>query len=198
MDTCVRNGIYDEALDLAAFISRLGLLHPNLPAVQLLQRQAGEVSAAMLEQLLQRLRGSIQVGGAGRLPARFTPAASLNSGRLASGKLAALNPCPLPPSPNPCSCPSACASSATSAAWPRSRRATCACSSCAAASSGEAQACACTSARRGSPRPPAQVLSDPDRPTPPCKVYEPRGRAGRRRQLRVRKGAHRRVPPPHV
>ncbi|KAI8472488.1 MAG: Dor1-like family-domain-containing protein [Monoraphidium minutum] len=61
MDTCVRNGIYDEALDLAAFINRLGLLHPELPVVQLLQRQAGDVSASMLAQLLQRLRGSIQV-----------------------------------------------------------------------------------------------------------------------------------------
>jgi hypothetical protein len=65
MDTCVRNGIYDEALDLAAFIGRLGLLHPDLPVVRLLQRQAAEVSAAMLEQLLQRLRGGIQVRRAG-------------------------------------------------------------------------------------------------------------------------------------
>ncbi|KIZ04110.1 Conserved oligomeric Golgi complex subunit 8 [Monoraphidium neglectum] len=61
MDTCVRNGIYDEALDLAAFINRLGLLHPELPIIQLLQRQAAEVSASMLSQLLQRLRGSIQL-----------------------------------------------------------------------------------------------------------------------------------------
>lgn len=61
MDTCVRNGIYDEALDLAAFIGRLGLLHPGLPVIQLLQRQAAEASALMLAQLLQRLRGSIQL-----------------------------------------------------------------------------------------------------------------------------------------
>jgi hypothetical protein len=38
----------------------MGLLHPELPVVQLLQRQAAEVSASMLDQLLQRLRGSIQ------------------------------------------------------------------------------------------------------------------------------------------
>lgn len=41
MDTCVRNGIYDEALDLAAFISRVSLLHPDLPVVQLLAAQVG-------------------------------------------------------------------------------------------------------------------------------------------------------------
>ncbi len=63
MDTCVRNGVYDEALDLAAFINRLGVLHAELPVARLLRRQAAEVSAAMLEQLLQRLRGGIQVGG---------------------------------------------------------------------------------------------------------------------------------------
>lgn len=46
---------------LAPHSPRLGLLHPGLPIIQLLQRQAAEVSASMLAQLLQRLRGSIQV-----------------------------------------------------------------------------------------------------------------------------------------
>lgn len=39
MDTCVRNGIYDEALDLHAFISRISLLHPDMPIVKLLAAQ---------------------------------------------------------------------------------------------------------------------------------------------------------------
>lgn len=39
MDTCVRNGIYDEALDLQAFVSRLGLLHPDVPVVKKLLQQ---------------------------------------------------------------------------------------------------------------------------------------------------------------
>ena len=39
MDTCVRNGIFDEALDLHAFIMRVGLLHPDLPVVKLLASQ---------------------------------------------------------------------------------------------------------------------------------------------------------------
>lgn len=43
MDTCVRNGIYDEALDLHAFISRVSLLHPDMPIVKLL---AAQVSGA--------------------------------------------------------------------------------------------------------------------------------------------------------
>lgn len=39
MDTCVRNGIYDEALDLHAFIMRVSLLHPDMPIVKLLAAQ---------------------------------------------------------------------------------------------------------------------------------------------------------------
>eukprot|EP00882_Tetradesmus_deserticola_P004259 GHRQ01004499.1.p1 GENE.GHRQ01004499.1~~GHRQ01004499.1.p1 ORF type:complete len:562 (+),score=212.75 GHRQ01004499.1:522-2207(+) len=61
MDTCVRNGIYDEALDLHAFIMRVALLHPDLPLVKLLAAQAQAVSQAMLGQLLQRLRTNIQL-----------------------------------------------------------------------------------------------------------------------------------------
>eukprot|EP00878_Enallax_costatus_P022940 GHUV01024379.1.p1 GENE.GHUV01024379.1~~GHUV01024379.1.p1 ORF type:complete len:532 (+),score=134.01 GHUV01024379.1:237-1832(+) len=61
MDTCVRNGIFDEALDLHAFIMRVGLLHPDLPVVKLLVSQAQAVTQAMLGQLLQRLRTNIQL-----------------------------------------------------------------------------------------------------------------------------------------
>jgi hypothetical protein len=39
MDTCVRNGVYDEALDLQAFVSRMGLLHPEVPLIKLLLAQ---------------------------------------------------------------------------------------------------------------------------------------------------------------
>ena len=34
MDTCVRNGNYDEALDLEAFAAKLAVLHSNLPVDQ--------------------------------------------------------------------------------------------------------------------------------------------------------------------
>ena len=32
MNACVRNGSYDEALDLKAFASKIALLHPNVEA----------------------------------------------------------------------------------------------------------------------------------------------------------------------
>lgn len=44
MDTCARNGIYDEALDLHAFIMRVALLHPDLPVIKLLAAQVGAIS----------------------------------------------------------------------------------------------------------------------------------------------------------
>ena len=34
MDICVRNGNYDDALDLRAFVAKLALIHPNLQARQ--------------------------------------------------------------------------------------------------------------------------------------------------------------------
>ncbi len=49
MDTCVRNGIYDEALDLQAFIGRLGMLHPELPIVQLLMAQVGRCCCKLID-----------------------------------------------------------------------------------------------------------------------------------------------------
>ncbi|KAG2501179.1 hypothetical protein HYH03_000994 [Edaphochlamys debaryana] len=61
MDTCVRNGVYDEALDLQSFVSRVGLLHPDVPVVKLLLRQVAEVGHSMLQQLLGRLRTNIQL-----------------------------------------------------------------------------------------------------------------------------------------
>mmetsp|Transcript_22882 Transcript_22882/g.58344 ORF Transcript_22882/g.58344 Transcript_22882/m.58344 type:complete len:587 (-) Transcript_22882:344-2104(-) len=61
MDTCVRNAVYDEALDLQAFISRLGLLHPDVPVVKLLMAQVAAVGQTMLQQLLARLKASIQL-----------------------------------------------------------------------------------------------------------------------------------------
>lgn len=61
MDTCVRNGIYDEALDLQAFIMRLGLLHTNVPLVRLLMEQVSAVGTTLLSQLLARLRTNLQL-----------------------------------------------------------------------------------------------------------------------------------------
>jgi hypothetical protein len=39
MDTCVRNGVYDEALDLHALLTRVALLHPDMPIAKMLAAQ---------------------------------------------------------------------------------------------------------------------------------------------------------------
>ncbi|GFY96752.1 conserved oligomeric Golgi complex component-related / COG complex component-like protein [Actinidia rufa] len=42
MDTCVRNGNYDEALDLEAFVCKLSTMHPKLPVIQALAAELPE------------------------------------------------------------------------------------------------------------------------------------------------------------
>ncbi|KAI5082344.1 hypothetical protein GOP47_0002087 [Adiantum capillus-veneris] len=61
MDTCVRNGNYDEALDLEAFVSKLATMHSKLPVIQTLVTDVKQITHSMLSQLLQRLRSSIQL-----------------------------------------------------------------------------------------------------------------------------------------
>ena len=61
MDTCVRNGNYDDALDLKGFIAKLAFMHSDLQVVQSLVKEVDATSASMLEQLLQKLRSNIQL-----------------------------------------------------------------------------------------------------------------------------------------
>ncbi|KNA20223.1 hypothetical protein SOVF_054430 [Spinacia oleracea] len=61
MDTCVRNGNYDEALDLEAFVSKLCTMHPKIPVIQALAAEVKETTQSMLSQLLQKLRSNIQL-----------------------------------------------------------------------------------------------------------------------------------------
>eukprot|EP01025_Chloroclados_australasicus_P050862 TRINITY_DN59136_c2_g1_i2.p1 TRINITY_DN59136_c2_g1~~TRINITY_DN59136_c2_g1_i2.p1 ORF type:complete len:523 (+),score=67.84 TRINITY_DN59136_c2_g1_i2:41-1609(+) len=61
MDTCVRNGNYDEALDLQGFASKMALLHSDVPVIKNLLRETEGVCGHMLEQLLQKLCGPIQL-----------------------------------------------------------------------------------------------------------------------------------------
>lgn len=61
MDTCVRNGNYDEALDLEAFVCKLSTMHPKLPVVQALAAEVGQTTQSLLSQLLQKLRSNIQL-----------------------------------------------------------------------------------------------------------------------------------------
>eukprot|EP00887_Chlorella_sp_A99_P006351 scaffold3.g6351.t1 len=61
MDTCIRSGNFDEALDLRAFVNKVAVVHGDLPVVKRLVAEVAAVSAAMLEQLLQRLQVNIQL-----------------------------------------------------------------------------------------------------------------------------------------
>lgn len=61
MDTCVRNGNYDEALDLEAFVCKLSTMHPKLPVIQALAAEVAHTTQSLLSQLLQKLRSNIQL-----------------------------------------------------------------------------------------------------------------------------------------
>uniref|UniRef100_A0A7N0V5R0 Conserved oligomeric Golgi complex subunit 8 n=1 Tax=Kalanchoe fedtschenkoi TaxID=63787 RepID=A0A7N0V5R0_KALFE len=61
MDTCVRNGNYDEALDLEAFVYKLSTVHPKLPVIQALAAEVRQTTQSLLSQLLQKLRSNIQL-----------------------------------------------------------------------------------------------------------------------------------------
>jgi conserved oligomeric Golgi complex subunit 8 len=61
METCVRNGVFDEALDLQSFVSRLSVLHPNVSVVQVLVKQTSDVGKTMLNALLAKLATNIQL-----------------------------------------------------------------------------------------------------------------------------------------
>ncbi|XP_062159644.1 conserved oligomeric Golgi complex subunit 8 [Alnus glutinosa] len=61
MDTCVRNGNYDEALDLEAFVCKLSTMHPKLPVIQDLASEVRQITQSLLSQLLQKLRSNIQL-----------------------------------------------------------------------------------------------------------------------------------------
>lgn len=61
MDTCVRNGNYDEALDLEAFVCKLSTMHPKIHVIQALAAEVRQTTQSLLYQLLQKLRSNIQL-----------------------------------------------------------------------------------------------------------------------------------------
>ncbi|XP_047973606.1 conserved oligomeric Golgi complex subunit 8-like [Salvia hispanica] len=61
MDTCVRNGNFDEALDLETFVAKLTTMHPKIPVIQALAAEVRQTTQSLLSQLLQKLRSNIQL-----------------------------------------------------------------------------------------------------------------------------------------
>ena len=61
LDACVRNGHYDEALDLENFVAKMEATHGDIALVKRLADEARASSAEMLRALLARLRVGIQL-----------------------------------------------------------------------------------------------------------------------------------------
>ncbi|RUP50727.1 Dor1-like family-domain-containing protein [Jimgerdemannia flammicorona] len=64
METCVRNGYYAEAMDLAAHVQRLQLRHPTIPLIAQIADQVRAASELMLTQLVTLLRRPIKLPAA--------------------------------------------------------------------------------------------------------------------------------------
>lgn len=61
MDTCVRNGYYQEALELSAHTSSMLKRYPNIDIIQDISKEVEGVMQVMLAQLLSLLRESIKL-----------------------------------------------------------------------------------------------------------------------------------------
>ncbi|XP_023703994.1 conserved oligomeric Golgi complex subunit 8 isoform X3 [Cryptotermes secundus] len=61
MDTCIRNGNYEEALQLAAYVRKLGNKHGQIPIIASIVKDVEGAWLSMLHQLLAQLRTDLQL-----------------------------------------------------------------------------------------------------------------------------------------
>ncbi|KAF9319333.1 hypothetical protein BG003_009414 [Podila horticola] len=79
METCVRNGYYHEALELAAHVQRLVIRYPGLKIIQEIDAKVSQGKEMMLVQLLAQLREPIKLPVALRIISFLRRIGSFNS-----------------------------------------------------------------------------------------------------------------------
>ncbi|CAB4489500.1 unnamed protein product [Rhizophagus irregularis] len=61
MDTCVRNGLYSEVMDLSQHVARLVSKHSNIPLIQQIEQDVKQTMQLMLSKLISLLREQIKL-----------------------------------------------------------------------------------------------------------------------------------------
>uniref|UniRef100_A0A6B2E8H3 Conserved oligomeric Golgi complex subunit 8 n=1 Tax=Phlebotomus kandelakii TaxID=1109342 RepID=A0A6B2E8H3_9DIPT len=61
MDTCIRAGKYEEALELASYVQRMGVKHNHIPVIKSIVTAIEDSWHTMLSQLLAQLRTDLQL-----------------------------------------------------------------------------------------------------------------------------------------
>lgn len=60
-DTLIKNGYYEESMDLQIFIQRLVTRYPNIPTFEMLLESCNKSGNLMLQQITNLLRGPVKL-----------------------------------------------------------------------------------------------------------------------------------------